>query len=89
MANESLHADSIPPHREASAARAADAKHHSPFLSTAQAAHYVSLSRRTLEKMRSNGNGPEYRKHGRYVRYHIDDLDAWSDARRKHSTASA
>lgn len=48
-------------------ARAADAKNRSPFLSTPQAAHYVSLSRRTLEKMRSSGEGTEYRKHGRYV----------------------
>lgn len=69
--------------------RAARAKKGSPFLSTAQAAHYVSLSRRTLEKMRAVGGGPTYRKHGRYVRYHIDDLDAWSAARAKQSTADA
>lgn len=69
--------------------RASDAKRNCPFLSTAQAAHYVGLSRRTLEKMRTNGSGPEYRKHGRYVRYHIDDLDAWSNARRTCSTARA
>ena len=69
--------------------RAARAKKGSPFLSTAQAAHYISLSRRTLEKMRTVGGGPKYRKHGRYVRYHIDDLDAWSDSRAKRSTADA
>lgn len=87
MNNENLKQDiDHRAHRDASA-RAADAKNRSPFLSTPQAAHYVSLSRRTLEKMRSSGGGPEYRKHGRYVRYHIDDLDAWSDARRKHSTS--
>jgi excisionase family DNA binding protein len=67
--------------------RAARAKKGSPFLSTAQAAHYVGLSRRTLEKMRVVGGGPKYRKHGRYVRYHIDDLDAWSESRAKQSTA--
>jgi len=67
--------------------RAQDAKHRCPFLSTAQAAHYVGLSHRTLEKMRTNGCGPEYRKHGRYVRYHIDALDAWSVAHAQHSTA--
>jgi excisionase family DNA binding protein len=58
----------------------------SPFLTTTQAGTYVGLSRRTLEKMRTAGNGPAYRKHGRYVRYHIADLDAWSAARCKNST---
>ncbi|MGX1101565.1 helix-turn-helix transcriptional regulator [Amorphus sp. MBR-141] len=62
-------------------ARAARAKRGSPFLNTAQAAFYVGLSARTLEKMRTAGTGPIYRKHGRYVRYHIDDLDAWSEGR--------
>jgi len=71
------------------AARAARAKQVSPFLSTAQAAFYIGLSRRTLEKMRIVGGGPVYRKHGRYVRYHIDDLNAWSDARCKTSTSHA
>ncbi len=59
----------------------------SPFLNTRQAGAYVGLSGRTLEKMRCNGCGPEYRKHGRYVRYHIDALDAWSVAHTQHSTA--
>jgi len=71
------------------AARAARGKQVSPFLATAQAAFYIGLSRRTLEKMRITGSGPAYRKHGRYVRYHIDDLNAWSEARRKTSTSHA
>lgn len=61
--------------------RAARAKKGSPFLNTAQAAFYVGLSQRTLEKMRITGRGPKYRKHGRFVRYHIDELDAWSKDR--------
>lgn len=69
--------------------RAARARKGGPFLTTAQAAHYVGLSRRTLEKMRVVGGGPKYRKHGRYVRYHIDDLGAWSDSRAKRSTSDA
>ena len=68
--------------------RAAEAKKGSPFLNTAQAAHYVGLSRQTLEKMRRQGRGPRYRKHGRYVRYHIADLDAWSEGRSRLSTSS-
>jgi excisionase family DNA binding protein len=67
--------------------RAANAKKGSPFLSTDQAAYYVGLSRRTLEKMRTMGGGPRFRKHGRYVRYHIDDLDEWSAERLKTSTS--
>lgn len=59
-------------------ARAAKAKRGCPFLNTAQAAYYIGLSARTLEKMRGAGVGPRFRKHGRYVRYHIVDLDDWS-----------
>jgi excisionase family DNA binding protein len=64
-------------------ARATNARRGSPFLNTDQAAHYVGLSPRTLEKMRAFGGGPEFRRHGRQVRYHIDDLDAWSASRAK------
>lgn len=67
--------------------RAAKAKRGSPFLNTAQAAFYIGLSRRTLEKMRLTGAGPRFRKHGRYVRYHIDDLDAWSLGERKKAAS--
>lgn len=55
-----------------------DAKKGSPFLTTDQAAHYLGLGRMALEKMRRKNRGPRYRKHGRYVRYHIAELDAWS-----------
>lgn len=58
--------------------RATEAKSGSPFLNTAQAAYYIGLSKRTLEKMRLKGYGPRFRRHGRYIRYHIDDLDVWS-----------
>ena len=58
--------------------RAAQARKGSPFLNTAQAAHYIGLNYRTLENMRGQGRGPPFRRHGRFVRYHIDDLDAWS-----------
>lgn len=44
---------------------AADAKKGSPFLTTEQAARYLGLSRQALEKMRRQGRGPRYRKHGR------------------------
>jgi excisionase family DNA binding protein len=71
------------------ATRAARAKEGSPFLSTAEAAFYVGLSRRTLEKMRLNGRGPRFRRHGRFVRYHIDDLDTWSLGEQRDGRAYA
>ena len=58
----------------------------SPFLNTAQAAHYLGLSRKTLEKLRVIGGGPKFRRHGHHVVYHIADLDAWSDERAHHTT---
>jgi excisionase family DNA binding protein len=82
-----LHTQTRGDFMEDEAQRAAMAKKGSPFLSTAQAAFYIGLSRRTLEKMRTHGGGPKYRKHGRYVRYHIKDLDDWSTSRMHQSTA--
>ena len=61
--------------------RAETAKRGSPFLNTRQAAHFLGLSPRTLEKMRFEKAGPKYRKHGRIVRYHIDDLIRYSSER--------
>jgi hypothetical protein len=60
--------------------RAARAKKGSPFLSTEQAAFYLGLSARKMQAMRAGGTGPRFRRHARYVRYHIDDLDSWSQA---------
>lgn len=59
-------------------ARAARAKKGSPFLSTEQAGFYLGLSARKMQSMRGDGTGPRFRRHSRYVRYHIDDLDGWS-----------
>lgn len=60
-------------------ARANRAKRGSPFLNTDQAAAYLKLSTRLLKRLRRDGKGPVFRRHSRYVQYHIDDLDAWSD----------
>jgi hypothetical protein len=59
-------------------ARADRARKGTPFLSTEQAAYYLGLSARKLQSMRGSGSGPRFRRHCRYVRYHIDDLDSWS-----------
>ena len=60
-------------------ARAARARKGTPFLNTEQAAFYLGLSARKLQMMRRDGTGPAFRRHSRYVRYHIDDLDSWSN----------
>lgn len=57
------------------------------FLTTKDAAQFLKLKPNTLEKMRVYGGGPQYRKHGRQVVYHIDDLMAWSNLRKRDSTA--
>ena len=62
--------------------RANRAKRGSPFLNTDQAAAYLKMSGRLLKRLRVRGDGPEFRRHSRFVEYHIDDLDAWSAARK-------
>ena len=51
------------------------------YLTTAEAAAYLRLSRRTLEKHRCIGTGPRFRKLGRIIRYTIPELDKWAAAR--------
>ena len=60
--------------------RAMHARKGTPFLNTEQAGFYLRLSARKLQAMRAAGEGPRFRRHSRYVRSHIDDLDAWSRA---------
>jgi len=56
--------------------RATIAKKGSPYLTTKQAAHYLGLSPRTLEKMRAKGVGPKFHRIGRSARYLVRELDA-------------
>ncbi|KAB2756652.1 helix-turn-helix transcriptional regulator [Brucella anthropi] len=48
------------------------------FLRTKEAAEFLSLSARTMEKHRTYGTGPSYRKLGGRVVYAVDDLEAWA-----------
>lgn len=63
--------------------RAHAARLRCPFLTGKQAAFYLGVAEPTLRAMRAAGNGPRCRLHGRTYRYHIDDLDTWSEARAK------
>ena len=57
------------------------------YLRTAEAARYLSLSPRTLEKHRTYGTGPAYRKIGGRVVYAVADLNAWADTGTRTSTS--
>ena len=56
------------------------------FLCTPEAARFLSLSSRTLEKHRCFGTGPLYRKLGGRVVYTIADLQQWADRGVRRST---
>lgn len=47
------------------------------YLRTKEAATFLSLSPRTLEKHRTYGTGPAYKKLGGRVVYAVDDLQNW------------
>jgi hypothetical protein len=51
------------------------------YLNNSEAAQFLRLSPRTLEKQRVIGGGPRFHKFGRRVMYAIEDLQAWANAR--------
>ena len=57
------------------------------YLRTPEAARFLGLSGRTLEKHRYFGSGPAYRRIGGRVVYSVDDLRAWADLGTKYSTS--
>ncbi len=57
------------------------------YLTTAEAARFLDLSPRTLERWRGTGNGPMYRKLGRAVRYAVADLEGFAAANARSSTS--
>jgi hypothetical protein len=57
------------------------------YLTNDEAADFLRLSPRTLEKQRVIGGGPRFRKFGRRVMYAVVDLEAWADARSFEATS--
>lgn len=57
------------------------------FLRTPEAARFLGLSGRTLEKHRTYGTGPAFRKLGGRVVYAVDDLQRWAALGAKISTS--
>ncbi|HKY82285.1 MAG TPA: helix-turn-helix domain-containing protein [Sphingobium sp.] len=67
---------------KALAERARMARETCPYLTAKQAAYYLGIAANTLKRLRLQGRGPLCRSHGGNWRYHIDDLDGWSAARK-------
>jgi len=57
------------------------------YLRTPEAARFLGLSGRTLEKHRTYGTGPAFKKLGGRVVYAVADLQAWANRGTKNSTA--
>ena len=61
-----------------------------PFLlDERDAADYLGLSVRLLQKYRQSGDGPVFLKIGRMVRYRVDDLRSWASERVRSSTSDS
>lgn len=57
------------------------------LLTTEEAAKYLRLSPRTLERYRVTGEGPRFLKVGRLVFYRQSDLDEWLKNKSRGSTS--
>lgn len=57
------------------------------YLRTPDAARFLGLSGRTLEKHRTYGTGPTYRKLGGRIVYAIEDLQGWANLGTRQSTS--
>lgn len=49
------------------------------YFSTHEAARYLALSPRTLEKYRRTGEGPIFYKFGGKVVYALEEINAWAE----------
>ena len=72
---------------KAAPAPAAEPRPASRYLSNDEAAAFLKLSPRTLEKQRVVGGGPKFRKFGRRVVYAMEDLESWASARSCDTTS--
>ena len=56
------------------------------YLTTVEVARILRLSPRTLANLRSTGGGPPYWKLRRMVRYRLDEVLAYAEARGMNAT---
>ena len=59
------------------------------FLIQVEAAEFLRVSQRTLERWRLEGSGPPFRRFGRRVVYARRDLEGWAIKRVFSSTSEA
>ena len=57
------------------------------YLDTREAARFLGLSNRTLDRYRVTGEGPVFHRFGTRIRYAQADLEKWAAARRMRSTS--
>ena len=57
------------------------------YVGTREAAAFLELSPRTLDRYRVTGEGPAFHKFGTRVRYARADLEDWAAERRRTSTS--
>lgn len=77
MRTTSLRPHAVP----AATPQPAQSKPSARYLTNDEAAEFLRLSPRTLEKQRVIGGGPRFRKFGRRVMYAVSDLETWADSR--------
>tara|TARA_A100001015_G_scaffold279081_1_gene339916 strand:- start:664 stop:882 length:219 start_codon:yes stop_codon:yes gene_type:complete len=50
------------------------------FLTESEAAKYLGISKKTLQRWRFDHKGPAYAKlNNKLIRYHLPELDEWMD----------
>jgi predicted DNA-binding transcriptional regulator AlpA len=57
------------------------------FIKETDAANWLGLSVRTLQKHRVTGSGPRFHKFGGAVRYRFSDLEEWCNSCCRNSTS--
>jgi predicted DNA-binding transcriptional regulator AlpA len=58
------------------------------YLSEKQAADYLGLSDKTLQRHRGAGSGPQFVKCGGRVLYDVIDCDGWMEKQKVQSTSA-
>lgn len=58
------------------------------LLNSKKAAAFLGVSERTLERLRTAGEGPKYVKFGMVVRYDPADVLAWIEGRKRANTSA-
>lgn len=60
------------------------------YLTEAEAADVLKISRRTLQRWRQEGNqGLPFCRFGGLVRYVLSDIEGWAESQRRTSTSEA